>query len=185
MVKVRQEGHCSQDNADQGEDDGDNATIAQRVEVEENCGQEVAQCQNSHACNQTKHNLVELRSDLNRADLVNNEHADEDAKFPTFDPNDVVKAFSALGFTGMTSRLARMAGGSAAGAVAQTASATPALPIPSEYLQAGDASAALTAALENQEWIGVRRRILGNANPLLDLKSSGQSSRCVSCLQIL
>ena len=26
----------------------------------------------------------------------------DDAKFPTFDPNDVVKAFSALGFTGMT-----------------------------------------------------------------------------------
>jgi len=93
----------------------------------------------------------------------------EDAQFPTFDPNDVVKAFSALGFTGMTSRLARMAGGSAAGAVAQTASATPALPIPSEYLQAGDASAALTAALENQEWIGVAEDSAADAGALFSL----------------
>ena len=93
----------------------------------------------------------------------------EDAQFPTFDPNDVVKAFSALGFTGMTSRLARMAGGSAAGSVAQTASATPALPIPSEYLQAGDASAALTAALENQEWIGVAQDSAADAGALFSL----------------
>ncbi|MBF0991425.1 MAG: DNA polymerase I, partial [Atopobium sp.] len=93
----------------------------------------------------------------------------EDAKFPTFDPNDVVKAFSALGFTGMTSRLARMAGGSAAGAVAQTASATPALPIPSEFLQAGDASAALTDALENQEWIGVAEDSAADAGALFSL----------------
>ncbi len=48
---------------------------------------------------------------------------------PTFDPNDVVKAFSALALRGMTSRLARMAGGSSVGAAAQTTSTTPALPI--------------------------------------------------------
>lgn len=69
----------------------------------------------------------------------------------------------------MTSRLARMAGGSAAGAVAQTASATPALPIPSEYLQAGDASAALTAAIENQEWIGVAEDSAADAGALFSL----------------
>ena len=93
----------------------------------------------------------------------------DDAQFPTFDPNDVVKAFSALGFTGMTSRLARMAGGSAAGAATQTASATPALPIPSEFLQAGDASAALTAAIENQEWIGVAEDSAADAGALFSL----------------
>ena len=34
-----------------------------------------------------------------------------DAKFPTFDPAEVTQAFAALGFTGLTRRLARLAGG--------------------------------------------------------------------------
>ena len=37
-----------------------------------------------------------------------------DAKFPTFDPARVVAAFSALGFTGMMGRLAKLSGASAA-----------------------------------------------------------------------
>ena len=43
-----------------------------------------------------------------------------DAQFPTFDPADVVKAFSALGFTGMTTRLVRLGGGDAAEIAAPT-----------------------------------------------------------------
>ena len=50
-----------------------------------------------------------------------------DAKFPTFDPADVVKAFSALGFTGMTTRLVRLGGGDVAEAVAAPTFEVPAI----------------------------------------------------------
>lgn len=88
-----------------------------------------------------------------------------DAKFPTFNPNDVVKAFSALGFTGMTSRLARMSGKSdvvdnLSPAIGSTvnggvSSNLPTISFPTAYLQAEEALAALTAAIEGQQWIGV------------------------------
>uniref|UniRef100_UPI003AA8E6F8 5'-3' exonuclease n=1 Tax=Thermophilibacter provencensis TaxID=1852386 RepID=UPI003AA8E6F8 len=39
-----------------------------------------------------------------------------DARFPTFDPAEVARAFSALGFTGMTTRLVRLAGDDAVSA---------------------------------------------------------------------
>ena len=42
-----------------------------------------------------------------------------DARFPTFDPTEVARAFSALGFTGMTSRLVRLAGEDAVAAARQ------------------------------------------------------------------
>ncbi|MGN0076018.1 MAG: 5'-3' exonuclease H3TH domain-containing protein, partial [Parafannyhessea sp.] len=44
----------------------------------------------------------------------------KDAKFPTFDPAEVTKAFSALGFTGMTQRLVRLEGEGAAAEAAPT-----------------------------------------------------------------
>ena len=85
-----------------------------------------------------------------------------DAKFPTFDPARVVAAFSALGFTGMTSRLAKLSGASAAdvaaaaGAAAaaeEPAPAPAALDLP-PVVTGADAEAALAAAMEDSAWVG-------------------------------
>ncbi len=91
-----------------------------------------------------------------------------DAKFPTFDPDEVTRAFSALGFTGMTGRLARLsgkkgsaaakaaAGGAAAGASAAAdvdADASEILAIPAQ-LTGDDALAALASAIGAGEWVG-------------------------------
>ena len=87
-----------------------------------------------------------------------------DAKFPTFDPATVIAAFSALGFTGMTSRLVKLAGASAAdvAAGASTAgagSAAAAVPLVEELtlpepLAGDEAAAALSAAVEKGTWVG-------------------------------
>ena len=89
-----------------------------------------------------------------------------DAKFPTFDPAEVTKAFSALGFTGLTGRLARLGGGSGRvpAAVAQggaapgaTADASPvvgadvSVPKP---LEGDAAAAALRDAVKGDAWLG-------------------------------
>lgn len=81
-----------------------------------------------------------------------------DARFPTFDPTEVARAFSALGFTGMTSRLVRLAGEDAVAAARQAlgersepAPASVELPAP---LVADDALAALDAAVRDG-WVGV------------------------------
>ena len=89
-----------------------------------------------------------------------------DAKFPTFDPAEVVRAFSALGFTGMTGRLVKLGGGNAAevAAAAKAAGAQPAagacdcgpageLEVPA-LLAGDDALAALAGALTDGEWVG-------------------------------
>ena len=89
-----------------------------------------------------------------------------DAKFPTFDPAEVVRAFSALGFTGMTGRLVKLGGGNAAEVAAATkaAGAQPAagacdcgpageLEVPAP-LAGDDALAALAGALAEGEWVG-------------------------------
>ncbi len=82
-----------------------------------------------------------------------------DARFPTFDPAEVARAFSALGFTGMTSRLVRLAGD---GAVAAARAAlgekndeptAPALELPSP-LTGDEAAAALDEAIAAGGWIG-------------------------------
>ena len=79
-----------------------------------------------------------------------------DAKFPTFDPARVVAAFSALGFTGMTSRLAKLSGASAADVAAAAEKDVPtptALDLP-PVVTGADAEAALTAAMEDSAWVG-------------------------------
>ncbi len=93
-----------------------------------------------------------------------------DAKFPTFDPAEVTRAFSALGFTGMTGRLAKLAGkgagstGAAAsgapasspdGLSAEGASAAegPAVEVGAP-LTGDDALAAVAAAIAAGEWVG-------------------------------
>ena len=67
-----------------------------------------------------------------------------DAKFPTFDPADVVAAFSALGFTGMTSRLVRL-GGQEAAAVA------PSFSVPAVVEDTNEVRAALVTG----SWVAV------------------------------
>jgi DNA polymerase-1 len=87
-----------------------------------------------------------------------------DAKFPTFDPAEVTKAFSALGFTGLTGRLARLGGGSGRVAVAgakggATVEAEPAVAgggivsVP-KPLEGDAATAALKAAVKAGGWLG-------------------------------
>ncbi len=104
-----------------------------------------------------------------------------DAKFPTFDPAQVVAAFSALGFTGMTGRLVKLgghqmpAGAEAAAASAASAARNPqatagedaneaqvdgAAPSPAGSFEAqpvleGDAALAeLADAMGKGEWVG-------------------------------
>jgi DNA polymerase-1 len=73
-----------------------------------------------------------------------------DAKFPTFDPAEVTAAFSALGFTGMTKRLAALGGGE----VPEAEPAKPALEL-TNPLSGEDATAALDASVTAGEWLGV------------------------------
>lgn len=70
--------------------------------------------------------------------------------FPDFDPTAVVEAFSALGFTGMTQRLARLSDEP----VVQ-ASKTPTLPSSELKLYEGDADEFVSEAIKAGEWIGV------------------------------
>ncbi len=71
-----------------------------------------------------------------------------DAQFPTFDPAEVVQAFSALGFTGMTKRLVRLGGEDALAATASSA-----LTIP----EVDEDSAEIRAAIVNGSWVGVAK----------------------------
>lgn len=74
-----------------------------------------------------------------------------DARFPTFDPVEATAAFSALGFTGMTKRIARMGGGTGnEGAPSKGGQ----LHIP-EPTQGDAALAALATALGQNAWMGV------------------------------
>ena len=81
-----------------------------------------------------------------------------DARFPTFDPAEVARAFSALGFTGMTGRLVRLAGEdamAAARAAMPEEAAAPAavaeLPAP---LTGEEAAATLDEAISAGDWVG-------------------------------
>ena len=65
-----------------------------------------------------------------------------DAKFPTFDPAEVIEAFSALGFTGMTKRLVRLGG-------EEAAAATPTFTVPEVAEDDGE----LRAAIVNGSWV--------------------------------
>ncbi|SEH66518.1 MULTISPECIES: DNA polymerase I [Atopobiaceae] len=72
-----------------------------------------------------------------------------DAKFPTFDPETVVEAFSALGFTGMTRRLVRLGGAEMPASARQ---ATNQLEVP-EPLEGDAAQAALGEAVLSKQWV--------------------------------
>ena len=81
-----------------------------------------------------------------------------EARFPTFDAAEVVQAFSALGFTGMTGRLVRL-GGEGAVAAARTVAA-PGAAAPAATVEVGapltgeDAAAAFDAAVGAGGWLG-------------------------------
>ena len=94
-----------------------------------------------------------------------------DAKFPTFDVDEVVRAFSALGFTGMTGRLAKLGGANASQAMAAkkaagtgegpgaASAAGPSISgaladVLTEPVSGDDALAALAATLAAGEWVG-------------------------------
>ncbi|WP_273397856.1 DNA polymerase I [Thermophilibacter mediterraneus] len=85
----------------------------------------------------------------------------DDARFPTFDAAEVARAFSALGFTGMTSRLVRLGGEGAVAAAREAlgekdgAAAGAASTVELGGPLAGDeARAALDEALRAGDWIG-------------------------------
>ncbi|MBM6775413.1 DNA polymerase I [Olsenella profusa] len=82
-----------------------------------------------------------------------------DARFPTFDPAEVARAFSALGFTGMTSRLVRLAGDDAVAAARAALGETGAAEAPAavelpEPLAGDDAGAAFDAMVADGAWVG-------------------------------
>lgn len=83
-----------------------------------------------------------------------------DAKFPTFDPAEVTKAFSALGFTGLTGRLVRLGGGSGRVVAAKPVDATeasasaPATVAVPEPLEGDAAATALNDAVKAGGWLG-------------------------------
>ena len=81
-----------------------------------------------------------------------------DARFPTFDPAEVARAFSALGFTGMTTRLVRLAGDGAVAAARAAlgedeAASAPAAPLP-DPVSGDEAASALEAAIADGTWVG-------------------------------
>ncbi|MBP3883967.1 MAG: DNA polymerase I, partial [Olsenella sp.] len=71
-----------------------------------------------------------------------------DSKFPTFDAQEVVDAFSALGFTGMISRLVRLGGGD----VPAPAAPDPTIEVPAP-LESDAALEALARAIADGEWV--------------------------------
>lgn len=72
-----------------------------------------------------------------------------DAKFPTFDPDKVTQAFSALGFTGLTARLVRLGGTGTTAPEASPEDVT--LPSP---LEGAGAEKAIDAAVSSGAWVG-------------------------------
>lgn len=74
-----------------------------------------------------------------------------DARFPTFDPAEAAAAFSALGFTGMTRRIARLGGGTGE----EAAPAAPASLTAPPLVEGDAALAELAGALGSGAWLGV------------------------------
>ena len=77
VVEVRKEGHRCKHDADQREDDGNRAAIAQWAKPEEDSTDEVTQSQNRHTSDETEHDLVELRGDLHSCLLYTSDAADD------------------------------------------------------------------------------------------------------------
>ncbi len=103
----------------------------------------------------------------------------DDARFPTFDPQEAGLAFSSLGFTGMTQRIARLGGASGFVAPAAEKSASPSLELGAPIV--GDAAlAALAGALGAEAWVGVATASdsgdVGLAQLALDLSAESQES---------
>ena len=78
----------------------------------------------------------------------------DDARFPTFDTQEAARAFSALGFTGMTQRIVRLGGGMGAAAKEGAAEGPAALEV-GEVLTGDAALASFVEVLGADEWVGV------------------------------
>lgn len=100
-----------------------------------------------------------------------------DARFPTFDPQAAAQAFSALGFTGMTRRIARLGGGT--GNEAATPAGEPTQLVVPQPLEGDDALAAFVGAVGAEEWLGVcvEEGVLGGGRPQLALDFGGSEER--------
>ena len=97
----------------------------------------------------------------------------DDARFPTFDPNKVVEAFSALGFTGMTRRLVRLGGED----VSIASAVVEALEV--KLLDEASLEAALTCALEAGAWVGVAIEEVAEKKGQLSLEALMAPERAV------
>ena len=75
-----------------------------------------------------------------------------DARFPTFDSDAVMAAFSELGFTGMVQRIVRLAGGQASATGTTAATSYEA----GEPVCGDDAAALVRDAVAHGEWVGAR-----------------------------
>ncbi len=93
-----------------------------------------------------------------------------DARFPTFDPQEVANAFGALGFTGMRTRIARLGGGEGVVAAPSASAEVPTLQLCAPVT--GDAAlAALVGVLDSSAWVGVviEKQAAGNSRSQLAL----------------
>ncbi len=110
-----------------------------------------------------------------------------DARFPTFDPQEAANAFAALGFTGMTKRIARLGGGE--GVVVQTADSQEGAASfdAGELLEDDAALAAFVTSVGSGSWMGVSIQENmskgGQTQLLFDLGATEESSLTlwVSC----
>ena len=101
-----------------------------------------------------------------------------DARFPTFDPQEAANAFAALGFTGMTRRIARLGGGEGVVAAVPANDEAPKLAL-SEPKANDAALGALVSAIGAQAWVGVvvdKDVSSGAAQLSLDLAAADDSA---------
>jgi DNA polymerase-1 len=101
-----------------------------------------------------------------------------DARFPTFDPQEAANAFAALGFTGMTRRIARLGGGERVVAAVPANDEAPKLAL-SEPKANDAALGALVSAIGAQAWVGVvvdKDVSSGAAQLSLDLAAADDSA---------
>ncbi|MGI6230920.1 MAG: DNA polymerase I [Tractidigestivibacter sp.] len=102
-----------------------------------------------------------------------------DAKFPTFDPAEVKKAFSDLGFTGMTKRILKLSDAPMPADEPAPASVDVSL---GDVLSGEKAYSQLESAVASGEWVGVALDEPGHGEQLsLDFEDEPKAGLWVSC----
>ena len=92
----------------------------------------------------------------------------EDARFPTYDPQEAASAFAALGFTGMTQRIARLGGGTGSEGQTRQEDDENELILP-EPIVGDQAVEALDAAMRDGAWLGISIQKSGASNAAAQL----------------